>query len=745
MEESSSQPSKSSQKSNQPTQGVFPTPDNTTFHATKPYKALDRSRKETRLLRVDIRSSELTELECELVQNVSLYDWDGKYIALSYSAGSASNTCDIIVDDIRFQAFANLEHALRQVCTYWKASQDYEATKGLLVWADQVCINQYDYIEKGHQVGTMTDIYHLAERVVICLSAADRDPLSEDTRWPRTWDDEEAKTSFYVANEGIQWMMKVGLDVPVAQYHAQSGSQALTLDQLKASMFRDIDIDNIRRLDSIPNFMDHQRLLAYWDEHVTRTTHNAPPFGLWDLLEILRSSWWSRAWVTQEFLTAKRADFIFQNHSFSWERHLHIFCPPVEVLRQVTAYDSELYHKYKNFEATGCMDDNRDLRSVHLTCVTKLLWDQRNKADLKQFLVQSWRCKASDQRDLVYAFLGLSRDITIEPNYSPQNSLSAVLTTTAKDIITAGNSLDFLHYAPQTSWFIEWHLPGPHLRFDHFDGTSIPRGTRIPKSTPNCYGCNRFIDLHYYICVTCTDYTVCKWCMPLNVCFRDKHHEFLSSVVPWRQVMNFPIPSWAFNCTEYQHRQLSYSRKFESKETGGSKADASFKFHRLRAYPSAFPAMEVLGMLIAPLFDSQSGQWNLRLRFDNSQYEKFKDINGPCSRDGEMNPYAGKRKRPRSDPLWYWPAELKPNKSTADDHLFEIKSCRLIEKSDQMWLLYGSGAPFILRKIEDVYHLVASVEVIRENKDGSFSPHPSIKLLGPEWHENPVRRRITLI
>lgn len=68
------------------------------------------------------------------------------------------------MNGIRFNAFANLACALRQVTQ--ESKRPYFPQ---LIWADQICINQSDLVERSHQVGFMRDIYNSARFVLVCL------------------------------------------------------------------------------------------------------------------------------------------------------------------------------------------------------------------------------------------------------------------------------------------------------------------------------------------------------------------------------------------------------------------------------------------------------------------------------------------------------------------------------------------------------------------------------------------------
>ncbi|KAM5366841.1 hypothetical protein ACJZ2D_010293 [Fusarium nematophilum] len=174
----------------------FYTPENPTFYSRQPYLPLSTDRSEIRLLKVHLRKASVDKLYqahphwgkdtprlthrrnphqgpvslgCDLLQNVPLSRVSGQYSAVSYCAGSPKETAKILVNGVPFNAFANLEHALECVIScHVSKNPDQE----LLIWVDQICVNQRDHQERALQVGMMRDIYRRSKETYICLSSA---------------------------------------------------------------------------------------------------------------------------------------------------------------------------------------------------------------------------------------------------------------------------------------------------------------------------------------------------------------------------------------------------------------------------------------------------------------------------------------------------------------------------------------------------------------------------------------------
>ena len=81
-----------------------------------------------------------------------------EYEALSYAWGSAEDKLDIICNGHVVRVTRNLCNALQKMRL---------PNRSRLVWADAVCINQDDIVERGHQVRLMGLIYKRAKRVII--------------------------------------------------------------------------------------------------------------------------------------------------------------------------------------------------------------------------------------------------------------------------------------------------------------------------------------------------------------------------------------------------------------------------------------------------------------------------------------------------------------------------------------------------------------------------------------------------
>jgi hypothetical protein len=134
-------------------------------HPVFSYKPLIES-DAIRLILLHPATTVSTELECSIEHiTLSQYEQDliNHYTALSYVWGERTDTKHILVNGCPFSITSNLESALRHL-------RDMKTT--LRVWADALCINQSDEMEKNQQVQQMGLIYSIAQHTVIYLGDA---------------------------------------------------------------------------------------------------------------------------------------------------------------------------------------------------------------------------------------------------------------------------------------------------------------------------------------------------------------------------------------------------------------------------------------------------------------------------------------------------------------------------------------------------------------------------------------------
>ncbi|KAJ4267158.1 hypothetical protein NW762_003258 [Fusarium torreyae] len=405
-----------------PGHDIFCTPENSDFLSKVPYRELDATKREIRLLKI-LPDSGSGFVECELLPSVRLADVRKQYLALSYCAGDARNTKTIIVNGARCNVFANLHHALRAVRRYWKKHADQQ---DFLLWVDQLCINQANLTERSHQVGFMREIYQNAKRTLICLSTRDTKGL------------------------GMKWLIELQ---PNWKNYIESVPQ-----------LHDNSFNNLREL--------------LW-ENLGRKEFTDGWIAFYDICE---SPWWRRAWVAQEYMVSNQTTFVFGPRSISdlslkdlMEGLFMSGLGPASLtderhfLRHVD-YDIDSSRRqqfYRVVNHVKKLQPDKTERTVK--AMFSIRYIPRDNSDLKRLLMDSRYREASDERDRIYSVIGLADPgYGIVPNYSPENHWNNVLVETTRKIITFENNLDVLSCArncgfhtPRSralpSWVINWN------------------------------------------------------------------------------------------------------------------------------------------------------------------------------------------------------------------------------------------------------------------------------------------------
>ncbi|CAA9962099.1 HET domain containing protein [Pyrenophora teres f. maculata] len=241
----------------------FYLPQNEEFYSKFQYCSLQPKERRIRLLRIHASleaNDKKSRINCDLLDNISMADMKDQYTTLSYYAGDPKNTETITVNSIEFNAFANLGHALRQARHFWRDRFDGEE---LLLWADQVCINQSNPSERSHQVGFMAEIYKNATQVLVSLT-------SEGDR-----------------TGGLAWISQI---IPPEAIHQAVDAFSQSVLAKNNSLLRNYTVASIVEY--------YQKMSPVRDIHVSWTT-------LVDT--VLGSPWRSRTWIRQEFILSPEA------------------------------------------------------------------------------------------------------------------------------------------------------------------------------------------------------------------------------------------------------------------------------------------------------------------------------------------------------------------------------------------------------------------------------------------------------
>ncbi|KAG7415198.1 Heterokaryon incompatibility protein 6, OR allele [Fusarium oxysporum f. sp. rapae] len=385
-------------------------------------------------------------LACDMVDGVRLSQFTGRYLTLSYAAGDHRNTARILVGGYIFNAFAQLIHALKCAVRYWYRETGYRG-ECLLFWVDQICINQSDAAERGHQVMMMREIYSRCATTLVCLSTGNEKRAATTyvgfDQQPRPFSETWGSTQAKKKNTGLGWLMKAPHQ------------------------------DSTRLVD------------VFWKDCYSGGPR---PETLASFVAFLQSPWWTRSWVYQEFVCSPKVHFVSGEDGAPWEKisacltpdpgfwcdvwksrlkskdHQDIVRAKNEQLDQqraqksaqggeeepgrdtnIPSFEEEVEKAVdsliKNLTAP---DVEKSIRTVAAMMHGRSKHDSQ-VGDLRVLLRHARNFQASDARDKIYAFVGLARDdYGFKPSYSHENTPVHVHSDAARRIAEIDRDLNYV-------------------------------------------------------------------------------------------------------------------------------------------------------------------------------------------------------------------------------------------------------------------------------------------------------------
>ena len=306
-----------------------------------------------------------------------------EYEALSYVWGTPS----------RKEALELLDGTLLRVTKSLKQALPYiamDCSTGYL-WVDQICINQ-DYLsERAQQVSIMGSIYSNCSRVLVWLGLV-----------------QELKSGIAAQCSSLDSVVSVPLDYAPPSYYMWVSWSKQHADHTISDM-----VDCKRKQKDLLGLCGN----------------------------ILKSPWFSRAWVFQEVVLPRKSAFILQDSMTPPFNRVTVVLPTLWELCK-TAWKLET-HNLSTPSGYGVLKEMHDR------------WAERhkpsNKPPIPVLSTLSAEAKTSSVHDQLYAFFGMNQDdrICLKPSY--EISLQAALVASARSIIEGTKSLDIFETLPRSS------------------------------------------------------------------------------------------------------------------------------------------------------------------------------------------------------------------------------------------------------------------------------------------------------
>lgn len=222
---------------------------------------LNWSKQEIRLIEI-LPDDQFSSPIAIKLHHVSLQD-DPVYTALSYAWGDQIMMKATIVNGEEFRITANLEAALREI------RREQHNDEMILLWADQISIDQMNHGEKSDQVLNMDKIYKKAKEVFIWLGEAD----------------EDTELAISSLSQTAAQAKAIGIENYATSYDYQLREES-SLDQKIKPM-----------ICSAAVFEDRHWPAVY---------------------DLITRPWWKRVWISQEILLAYSARLACGKYRLDW-------------------------------------------------------------------------------------------------------------------------------------------------------------------------------------------------------------------------------------------------------------------------------------------------------------------------------------------------------------------------------------------------------------------------------------------
>jgi hypothetical protein len=415
----------------------FHCPQNDDFYRAGIYQELDPTQQHIRLLQAlrPDKSDPDGPLRFTMAQRLPLSECQTgegakhPFIALSYCAGSPYETTAILIDGKQFNVFQSLHLALHSLLHHLGRKEDeWELESTLWIWADQVCINQSDEVEKTQQVLMMREIY-------------------ESSAWTYAWLGLSPAVS-----EGLRNVLRIDHIQQLIEKHFEDEGEP---------------VNNVRNIEN----------LGSWTVASVEKLHE---MGIdWSTVNnFFQCPYWYRGWICQEVTVAP--DVTFNTDSAETDRAgVRRALRLLETIYICLRWNFDVVHgklvqkqvpaSYMNVDGLNTLaplvEELAWLYEMDLSPFLFMLeqsedWKEIDGYTMDQLMLTARHSEVTDPLDKIYAYLGLAMpgyDIT--PDYSMASTTLKVQIEATAAYIKLHKGLDILSFAEERTSKMGSQLP----------------------------------------------------------------------------------------------------------------------------------------------------------------------------------------------------------------------------------------------------------------------------------------------
>jgi hypothetical protein len=329
------------------------------------YSPLDEGNCEIRLIRFLRTNKPQLEICIRTVPKVD----SGPYYCLSYEWGDDTPVWPIIVDDTEILVPKNLGEALVRL-------QDERVVEYL--WADALCINQEDMVEKRNQINLMGSIYSDATAVFAWLG-----PGSALT-------DEAMKEISHFGHTIIRHLMKI--------ISPEMASDHLARPELTTQAFCMDIIALISQLDP-----------ECWEEIGWKNADGRVDVEVW--ATVLSRSFWKRAWILQELAKSSDAYILVGDK----KAPLYCFSAILEFVHAISFVSADTATIYRMYDLMQLLFDTPILQKLRYFCLPALVFER----DILSLIAECSDMSVTVPQDRIFSLSALTTTgLGPEINYS---------------------------------------------------------------------------------------------------------------------------------------------------------------------------------------------------------------------------------------------------------------------------------------------------------------------------------------